>query len=373
MLSHCESMVINMRINVTRSSMPDFDEYCNEIKSIWETRTLTNCAAKHQLLEKQLEEYFGVRNVVLFTNGHLALEYMLEALGLSGEIITTPFTFASTTNSIARSGIKPVFCDIKEDDCTIDPDKIEALITDKTTAIMPVHVYGQLCDTQKIDEIAKKYNLKVVYDAAHAFGVKKNGISAAKFGNASMFSFHATKVFNTIEGGCIATDDDGLAEKLTKLKNFGIGENANCIYTGGNGKMSEFQAAMGLCNLRHVDSEIVKREKVYMRYVENLSGIPGVRIPEKKADIKMNYAYFPVIFEGYKYKVGDIVSRLAENDIGARRYFYPAVNEMSCYEYLAQKKSTPISSRISENVLTLPMYADLSLDDVDLICDIVKR
>ena len=362
-----------MRINVTKSSMPDFDEYCDEIKTIWENYTLTNCAEKHQRLEKELEEYLGVRNVVLFTNGHLALEYMIQALELSGEIITTPFTFASTTNSIARMGIKPVFCDIKEDDYTIDPQKLEALITPQTTAIMPVHVYGRICDTQAIDEIASKHGIYVIYDAAHAFGVKKDGVSAAQFGHAAMFSFHATKVFNTIEGGCVATNDDELAQKLVKLKNFGLGDDkSDCVYAGGNGKMNEFQAAMGLCNLRHLSAEINKRQTVYDRYIKNLSSVQGISIPPKQENVISNYAYFPIIVKEYKYSVEEILSRLAKNDIGARRYFYPAVNEMSCYRYLGQENSTPLASDISKNVLTLPMYAGLSLEDVDLICDIIK-
>lgn len=360
-----------MKINVTRSSMPPFEDYIEEIRDIWDSRYLTNNGPKHQKLEEELEKYFGVKHVILFTNGHLALEFMIEGLDLTGEVITTPFTFASTTNSLHRKGITPIFCDINEDDYTIDADKIEALITEKTTAIMPVHVYGKLCDTEKIQKIADRYNLKVIYDAAHAFGVFKNGISSAAFGDASMFSFHATKVFNTIEGGCVATNDDELAKKLNTLKNFGLDANANCIYSGGNGKMSEFQAAMGLCNLKYLQGEIAKRREAADEYITRLKNIKGIKIPCNQEGVLDNYSYFPVVFENYKYTRDEVADRLAKEGIGARKYFYPTVNSFTCYAHLEQANSTPISTKIAENVLTLPLYAGLTREEVDMICDII--
>lgn len=360
-----------MKINVTRSSMPPFEEYVEEIKDIWDSRFLTNNGPKHQKLEEALKKYFGVENVILFTNGHLALEFMIEGLDLTGEVITTPFTFASTTTSLYRKGITPVFCDINPKDYTIDCNKIEALITEKTTAIMPVHVYGKLCDDEKIKKIADKYGLKVIYDAAHAFGVFKNGISSAALGDASMFSFHATKVFNTIEGGCVATNNKELASKLNTLKNFGLDANANCIYAGGNGKMSEFQAAMGLCNLKYLDREINLRREAAEEYINCLKGTEGIKLPPIQEAVKDNYSYFPVVFENYKYNRDEVASRLADNDIGARKYFYPTVNSFTCFAHLEQQNTTPVASKIAENVLTLPLYAGLSREDVQEICKII--
>ncbi|HOT32050.1 MAG TPA: DegT/DnrJ/EryC1/StrS family aminotransferase, partial [Petrotogaceae bacterium] len=289
---------MNNPIQVTRSSMPPMDEYINEIKELWDTHWLTNMGIKHHKLEEMLKDYLKTPYITLFTNGHLALECIIAALNLTGEVITTPFTFASTTHAIVRNGLKPVFCDIREEDCTIDADKIEQLITEKTSAIVPVHVYGNLCDTGKIEEIAGKYNLKVIYDAAHAFGVSRYGKSSACFGDASMFSFHATKVFNTIEGGAVTFRDEKLIKILDDLKNFGITGPETVEYVGGNAKMNEFQAAMGICNLRHVEEEINKRRKVYERYLSNLEGIKNIKIVRPAEGIKSNYAYFPVIFDG---------------------------------------------------------------------------
>lgn len=248
------------RILVTRSSMPSYEEYCSEIKEMWDTHWLTNMGSKHQTLQTVLEKYLGVNHVALYTNGHLALENAIAAMNLplGGEVITTPFTFASTTHAIVRNGLVPVFCDIKEDDYTIDPKKIESLITDNTVAIVPVHVYGNMCNIEEIDRIAKKYGLKVIYDAAHAFAVKYKNVSSASFGNVAMFSFHATKVFNTIEGGCVCFNDDKLVTLLNDMKNFGIHDAESVQFVGGNAKMNEFQAAMGICNMRHLDEEILK-------------------------------------------------------------------------------------------------------------------
>ena len=365
-----------MSVNVTRSSMPDFEEYCNEIKDLWDSRWLTNNGAKHTQFQKNLEDYLGCGHVTLYVNGHLALENILAAYGFpkGSEVITTPFTFVSTTNAIARNGLVPVFCDVNDVDYTIDVSKIEALITPKTVAIMPVHVYGNMCDVSAIDAIAKKHGLKVIYDAAHAFGVTLNGVSSACFGDASMFSFHATKVFNSIEGGALCYADDSLPEKLNVMKNFGLsGEEG--LYIGGNAKMNEFQAAMGLCNLRHLEGEIAKRQKAAERYRERLENIPGVKLVPVQPGVKSNYAYFPVIFDGYKYTRDEIFDMLKDNDIIARKYFYPLTNAYECYaDYpTAGRDKTPVAAYLADRVLTLPLYADLDLKDVDRICDIILK
>lgn len=362
-------------INVTRSSLPQFEEYCNEISDLWESHWLTNMGKKHEELQRILEEYFGVSHVTLYTNGHLALENAIAALNLprGGEVITTPFTFASTTHAIVRNSLVPIFCDIKEDDYTIDADKIEDLITDRTVAIVPVHVYGNLCNVEKIKFIAEKYDLKVIYDAAHAFAVKYKGESSATFGDISMFSFHATKVFNTIEGGCVCYNTDSLVQILNDQKNFGIHGPESVVYVGGNAKMNEFQAAMGICNMRHLEEEILKRKQVVDRYRERLSGIDGIKLSVIQEHVESNYAYFPVVFDGYKYTRNEIMKKLAEQGIGARKYFYPLTNSFECYRNYPNFGSdkTPIAQYMALRVLTLPLYSDLLLEDVDRICDVI--
>ena len=362
-----------MPINVTRSSMPGFEEYCEEIKELWDSRWLTNMGAKHRQFETELKAFLNTPCVNLFTNGHQALEAVIQAMGLKGEIITTPFTFASTTHAIVRSGCTPVFCDIDPVSYTMDPGKIEALISEKTVAIMPVHVYGNLCNVEAIDAIAKKHGLKVIYDAAHAFGVEKDGVSSANFGDASMFSFHATKVFHTIEGGCISYSDDTLTQKLNFCKNFGISGPESVEFAGGNAKLNEFCAAMGICNLRHLEGEIAKRKAVNDRYFRRLDNVPGLRLNPVAPGVKPNYAYFPVVFEGYKYSRDEVFDLLAAQGIVARKYFYPLTNSFQCYQGLPgfDVKDTPVAERIASQVLTLPMYADLSLEDVDRICDVI--
>ena len=363
------------KILVTRSSMPAYDEYCAEIKELWESHWLTNMGAKHRELQTKLESYLGISHVALYTNGHLALENAIAALNLpeGGEVITTPFTFASTTHAIVRNGLVPVFCDIREDDYTINTVKLEELIPDKTVAIVPVHVYGNMCDVEEIDRIAKKYGLKVIYDAAHAFGVKYKGVSSACFGDASMFSFHATKVFNTIEGGCVCFNDDRFVTLLNDMKNFGIHGPESVQYVGGNAKMNEFQAAMGICNLRHLNEEIAKRKRIVERYRNRLDGIEGIKLSAIQKDVESNYAYFPVVFDGYKYTRNEIFEKLAEVGIGARKYFYPLTNSFECYRNYptAGTEKTPIAQHMALRVLTLPLYADLSLEDVDEICDVI--
>jgi len=364
-----------MKINVTRSFMPSFEEYCEEIKDLWDSRWLTNMGAKHQKLQRELETYLGVDHVALYTNGHLALENVIAAMDFpkGGEVITTPFTFVSTTHAITRNGLVPVFCDVNPDDYTIDVTKIEELITEKTVAIAPVHVYGNLCDIEAIQHIADKHGLKVIYDAAHAFGVRYKGLGAGSFGDASMFSFHATKVYHTIEGGCVCYHDETLTEKLGDIRNFGLHGQEECLYVGGNAKMNEFQAAMGLCNLRHIDGEIAKRKAVVERYRERLSGISGIKLSVIQDYVQSNYAYFPVVFDGYKYTRDEVFALLKAQDIIARKYFYPLTNDFACYKELSTAGSdkTPVANYFANRVLTLPLYADLALEDIDRICDII--
>ena len=366
---------MNEKILVTRSSMPSFEEYCNEVKELWDTHFLTNMGAKHKQLEKDLLDYLKTSNITLFTNGHLALECIIAAFDFpkGGEVITTPFTFASTTHAIVRNDLKPVFCDINSEDFTIDASKIESLITEKTCAIVPVHVYGNLCNVEEIEKIAKKYNLKVIYDAAHTFGVEKNGIGVSNFGDASMFSFHATKVFNTIEGGAVIYKDSSLKKKLNDLKNFGITGPESVEYVGGNAKMNEFQAAMGICNLRHVDGEILKRKAVVERYRERLENIEGIKLSIIQEGVKSNYAYFPAVFDNYKYMRDEIFEKLGAANIVARKYFYPLINDFECYRDKYSSNQTPVAKYIADRVLCLPLYADLELEVVDRICDIILK
>lgn len=327
---------------------------------------------KHKQFQANLIDYLGVSHIDLFSNGHMALEMAIQAMGLTGEVITSPFTFASTTHAIVRNGLTPVFCDIDANTYTIDVNKIEALITDKTCAIIPVHVYGNICDVEAIDRIAKKHNLKVIYDAAHAFAVKYNGVGVGNFGDASMFSFHATKVFHSIEGGAVCFHNDDYGLDLYRLKNFGIRGPETVDAVGANAKMNEFAASMGICNLRHLDAEIAKRKAVVERYRERLSGIDGIKLNAVQENVQSNYAYFPVVFDGYKYTRDEICEKLKEHDIIARKYFYPITNAFDCYKDKHDAKAeTPVAYDISFKVVTLPLYADLSLDDVDKICDII--
>lgn len=361
------------KILVTQSSMPEFEEYVEEIKDLWESRWLTNMGTKHQLLQKKLVDYLDVDKIDLFTNGHMALELALQALNLKGEVITTSFTFASTTQAIVRNGLTPVFCDINTEDFTMDVAKLENLITDKTCAIVPVHVYGNICNVEEIQRIATKHNLKVIYDAAHAFGVKYKNRGIGSFGDVSMFSFHATKVFNTIEGGAITFSDEEFGQDLYKLKNFGISGPESVELVGANAKMNEFCAAMGLCNLMHVEEDIAKRGRVVEKYRSRLGSVEGLQLSPIQEDVLPNYAYFPVIFhdEVFGANRDDVIEALGRNGIGARKYFYPLTNTFECYQGKYDVHETPIALEISEKVLTLPLYSELSLEDVDKICDII--
>ena len=352
--------------------MPRYEEYIEEIKDFWDSRWLTNMGAKHNQLEQELANYLMTPHVSLFSNGHLALEIAIAAFELKGEVITTPFTFASTTHAIVRNGLKPVFCDINPVDYTMDVEQIESLINESTSAIIPVHVYGNVCNVAAIERIANKYDLKVIYDAAHAFGSQLNGVGVGNFGDASMFSFHATKVFNTIEGGALTFSNEKLVSLLNTYKNFGLTGQESVEYVAGNAKMNEFQAAMGICNLRHVNQEIFKRRLVVERYIEQLEGIEGIQLSPLQEDVQSNYAYFPVVFDGYKYSRDEVLDRLKAHHIFARKYFYPLTSQFSCYQSRFDECDTPVAQHIAERVLTLPLYADLNLVDVDRISKIIK-
>lgn len=362
-------------ILVTRSSLPPFEEYVNEIRDLWDTHWITNMGVKHQELKKELKEYLHTDNIELLVNGHSALEMSLQALNLKGEVITTPFTFASTVHAIVRNGLTPVFCDIRPDDFTIDPEKIEEKITDNTCAILPVHVYGNICQVEAIEDIAKKYGLKVIYDASHTFGETYNGIGVANFGDVSTFSFHATKVYNTIEGGASCYRDAEVGKRIYDLKNFGIHGPESVVSVGANAKMNEFCAAMGICNLRHVDDEIAKRKKVNEKYMELLYDVDGIQLNAEQPKVKKNYSYFPIVVDEKKYGMtrNELFDLLEYNGIHSRKYFYPLCSDFSCYRDRFQSEYTPVAKHIANRVLTLPMYSDLKLDDVQEICNNIMR
>ncbi len=360
------------KILVTQSSMPPMEEYFDEIKDLWDSHWLTNMGAKHEKLTEQLIDYLQVDNLELLTNGHMALELSLQAMNLQGEVITTPFTFASTTHAIVRNGLQPVFCDINADDYTIDVSKIEALITDRTSAIVPVHVYGNICNIEEIESIAQKYGLKVCYDACHAFGETYKGIGVGNFGDVSCFSFHATKVFNTIEGGAACFRDESIGKRIYELKNFGIHDSERVLGVGANAKMNEFQAAMGLCNLRHIDSEITKRKRVDAKYRELLSDIPGLKLNCVRECVEPNYSYFPVVFENeFGATRNDVYNALQNEGIGTRKYFHPITNSFECFQGKFNVNHTPVALHVSKRILALPMYADLETETVERICRII--
>lgn len=364
-----------MSIFVTQSSMASLDEYMEEIRPIFESKHMTNMGPVYKKLQHQLIEYLQVPELSLFVNGHLALEMGLQAFDFptGSEIITTPYTFVSTTHAIVRKNLTPVFCDINPKDYTIDTARIEELITDKTVAIMPVHVYGNLCDVEVIQNIADKHGLKVLYDGAHAFGVKYKGIGVGNFGDMCMYSFHATKVFNTIEGGAIAFKDKCYQMRLHELKNFGIHGEDRVTGVGGNAKLDEFRAAMGVCNLKHVDENIAKRKAVAGKYDELLGSIDGIRIMKLSEDITPNYAYYPIYIDPRVFGESrdDVYDRLLKNNIHARRYFFPATNDLECYAGKFEIQKTPVAHDVSMNILCLPMYANLELGDVERICNLI--
>ena len=384
----------NEKIYVTKTFMPPFEEYIEEIRDLWDTSWITNMGAKHVELEEALKSVLGVPAVSLMSNGHMALELCLAAMHLEGEVITTPFTFASTTHAIARNNLTPVFCDIRPDDFTMDASKIEDLVTDRTCAILPVHVYGNVCDVDAIDKIAKAHGLKVIYDAAHAFGVKAHARGIGTFGDASIFSFHATKVFHTVEGGAVCYSSPELGQRLYELKNFGIMDETTVTGIGANAKMSEFHAAMGLVNLRYHDANVKRRQTICSTYTEHLRGIPGLRIPEGAKETltqenlpglrtpsdtsepltQRNYAYYPVVIEKTLFGTDrdEVAKRLAAENIYVRKYFYPLTSDYQCYRELLPHFDTPVADHIAASVITLPLSPSMEIEDVVRICDLIK-
>lgn len=361
------------KILVTQAALPPMDEYIKEIEAIWDTHWLTNMGPKHKEFQAGLQDYLQVENIELLVNGHMALEMILQAMNLEGEVITTPFTFASTTHAIIRNNLTPVFCDINPDDYTMDVSKIEELITDKTCAILPVHVYGNVCNVEEIERIAKKYGLKVIYDAAHSFGETYKGVGIGNYGDASIFSFHATKVFNSIEGGAVCYHDTELGRKLYNLKNFGIRNAEEVESVGANAKMNEFCAAMGICNLRHIDESIQKRKEVVERYRLLLEDISGIILCKEQKDVKSNYSYFPILIDEKVFGADrdSVFEKLQEHGIFTRKYFYPITSSFDCFKGLFDPAKTPVALKISKQVLTLPLYPNLPLEVVDTIHEVL--
>jgi dTDP-4-amino-4,6-dideoxygalactose transaminase len=354
------------RIPFMQPSLPSLEDYYEEIKTIWQSRRLTSKGSKHQSLEATLKDYLNVPFASLFVNGHLALEAILEAFELKGEIITTAFTFSSTAHAIVRSGCTPVFCDIKEDDFTLDETQIESLINENTVAIMPVHVLGNVCNVKAIEAIGLKYNLKVIYDAAHVFGVKMDGIGIGNYGDASMFSMNATKVYNSIEGGLLSFKDQSLNPKLELIKYYGIVQEDEIVYPGSNLKMNEFQAAMGLVNLPHLKDEIAKRRILVEQYQQSLSQINGVRTVVYRSDVAYNFSYYSIIVEEGKQQRDALHKYLLDHEVETKKYFYPIVTEYACYK-ASNNYDLPISHHIADRVLVLPIYGLLELSDVNRV------
>lgn len=361
----------NEKIYVTRSSMPPYEEYIEAIRPLWESHWLTNMGTYHQELERQLKEYLEVPQLSLMVNGHMALELVIQAMGFpeGSEVITTPFTFISTTHAIVRNRLKPVFCDVKLSDGTIDESKIEGLITEHTVAIIPVHVYGNVCNVEEIQRIADRHGLKVIYDAAHAFAVKYKGRGIGSYGDASVFSFHATKVFHTIEGGAVAFSDPALYDRLYNLKNFGIRGEELVVSIGANAKMNEFSAIMGLCNLKHVEKDMEERKRRDGWYRERLRNVPGIRLLVGQENVEKNYAYFPVFISEEEYGTGrdGAWERLRSNGVYARKYFYPLTSDQACFQKRYGKVGLDCARALSSRVLTLPMYAGLTQEEIERI------
>lgn len=362
------------KIFVTKSSMPSYEEYIEAIKPLWNSHWLTNMGIYHQQLENELKKYLDVPEISLMVNGHMALELAIQSFGfpVGSEVITTPFTFISTTHAIVRNGLSPVFCDVKESDGTIDENKIESLITEKTVAILPVHVYGNVCNVEEIQRIADKYCLKVIYDAAHAFGVRYKGVGIGCYGDAAIFSFHATKVFNTIEGGAVTFNERKMYDRLYNLKNFGIRGEEIVVEVGANAKMNEFSAIMGLCNLKNIESEICRRKQVSLYYQEYLSSIKGIRYLKGDVNATYNYAYMPIVItEEYGVSRDELYEVLKESGIYARKYFYPLTSDQACFKNKYKDVTLSNARKLSNRVLTLPLYSDLPIEDVNRILNII--
>ena len=367
----------NAPIYVTSPSLPDLNDFIPYLKKIWDNKWLTNNGEFHKKFEAALAEYLGVKYVSLFTNGMIALQVGMQALRITGEVITTPFTFVATTHAIHWNNCKPVFCDIEPDTYTMDPAKVEALITPKTTALMPVHVYGNPCDNDALQKIADTYGLKLFYDAAHVFAVRKDGVSVCNWGDLSMLSFHATKVFNTFEGGALITDDENLKKRIDFLKNFGFANEVTVVAPGSNGKMDEFRSAFGLLQLQIVDGEIAKRQKVAQYYREALADVPGIKMLHDIPGVKHNYAYFPIEVDAKAYGMtrDELYDKLKANGIYSRRYFYPLCSDFPTYRGLpsATAANLPVATRVAQRILCLPRYAGLETDDLNRITNCIRR
>ena len=365
------------QITVTSPLLPDLDEFNDLLKRIWDKKWITNNGSFHKELEAALCEYLKVPYISLFTNGTLPLMCALQALRITGEVITTPYSFVATTHSLWWNGIKPVFVDIDPETCNLDPDKIEAAITPKTTAIMPVHVYGKPCDTRRIQAIADTYGLKVIYDAAHAFGVEVNGKSILNAGDMSTLSFHATKVYNTIEGGALVYHDEKTKKRIDYLKNFGFADEVTIVAPGINGKMDEVRSAYGLLNLKQVDAAIEGRKQVAVKYREGLRNIKGIRVMEDMPGIRHNYSYFPIFINAEEYGMtrDELYFKMKEHNVFGRRYFYPLISTFSTYRGLdsANPDNLPIATQMSNNVICLPMHHALSENEVEYILQIIKK
>ena len=364
-------------ITVTSPLLPSLDDFIPLLQDIWNRKWLTNNGYYHQELEKALCEYLGIKYISLFTNGTLPLITALQALRIAGEVITTPYSFVATSHSLWWSGIKPVFVDIEPYTCNMDPAKIEAAITPKTTAIMPVHVYGYPCDINSIQEIADKYGLKVIYDAAHAFGVTMHGKSVLEAGDLSTLSFHATKVFNTVEGGALVCHDEQTKKRIDYLKNFGFADETTVVAPGINGKMDEIRSAYGLLSLKKIDSEIEIRQKISFQYRERLNDVPGIRYMEDVSGVRHNYSYFPIFIDSAQYgnTRDELYFKMKEQNIFGRRYFYPLISTFSSYKGLesSNPKNLPNATKIADSVICLPIYTDLSTDDVIFVVNIIKN
>ncbi len=365
------------KIYVNRPTLPNLDEFTKYLSEIWESKRLTNMGEFHRRLESELADFLGVKYLSLFANGTLALIAALQVLRISGEVITTPYSFVATTHAIKWNGIKPVFCDIEKETCNINPAKIEALITPKTTAILPVHIYGMPCKTDEIQEIADIYGLKVIYDAAHAFAVKINDTSVLNFGDLSVLSFHATKIFNTFEGGAIISHDEKTKRRIDFLRNFGFANETTVITHGINAKMNEMQAALGLLQLKDVEKNIEKRKKIDALYREKFSEIDGIEFLAIPKNVKPNYGYFPIFIDekAYGKSRDELYFHLKENNIFARRYFYPLISDFAPYRELesAARENLPVATEMASRVISLPIYADLTLNDAEKIISLIAE
>lgn len=361
-------------IFVTQPNLPPLEEFIPYLETIWENKQFTNNGPMHQELEKKLCEFLGVEYISLFNNGTIALITAVQALDIKGEVITTPYSFVATAHSLVLNGLKPVFIDIDPKTLNMDPTKIEEAITSKTQAIMPVHCYGNPCDTQAIADIAQKHNLKVIYDAAHAFGVEDDNGSVLRHGDLSVLSFHATKVFSTFEGGAIVCNSREMKEKIDRLKNFGYIDETNINTIGSNGKMSEVNAAFGLLQLKHMDTFLLGRKRVNTFYKENLTEINGITIVPQAGQKIANFSYFPILIEeDYPLSRDELYDLLKENNIFARRYFYPLISEFDAYKGIGKKMGTANAIDISLKVLCLPMYPELLENELMKIVNIIKQ